>query len=129
MTEFTYSQMGDAHSYLVIDAKNSEKVYATFSLLDASRADPAAYKHMDMELQENVAQEILGNNNISLLLDILSFVFDAVLKITHEVNEVKLCKIHSHDTLTRLVYKLIGDRLGDTYEVKSYGKWVEILKK
>ena len=92
MTEFTYSQMGEAPSYLVIDAKNSEKVYATFSLLDASRADPSAYKHMDMEIQENVAQEIIENNNISLLLDILGFVFDAVLKITHEVNEVKLCK-------------------------------------
>ena len=129
MTEFTYSQMGDAPSYLVIDAKNSEKVYATFSLLDASRAAPPAYKHLDMNIQENVAQEIIENNNFSLLLDIFDFVFASVLKITHEVNEVELCKIHLHDFNTRSIYQMFADQLNNNYEVKSYGKWIEILKK
>ena len=129
MTEFTYSQMGEAPSYLVIDAKNSEKVYATFSLLDASRAAPPAYKHLDMNIQENVAQEILENGDISLLMDILSFVFAAVINITHEEKEVKLCKIHSHGFNTRSIYQMFADQLNNNYEVKSYGKWIEIFKK
>lgn len=124
-TKFVYSQLGDGHWYLVADAKDSTVEYAVFSLVDA----PHAGKHMDLHFPENAVEKMLVAGKMSLLLDIYAFVFDTVLEITHNLKGVKLCKIHSHDEMTRLVYGKFADRLSERYEVKLYGKWMEILKK
>ena len=125
MAKFRYSRLGDSDWYRVVDAKTGEVEYALFSLRDA----PEFSKHMELNITEHSIEEIEERGNFSLLLHILEYVFSAVLKITHELRDVKLCKIYSSDPMMNMVYRSFADKLGPGYEVKTYRNWIEILKK
>ena len=125
MTKFNYSRLGDSDWYRVVDAKTGEVEYALFSLRDA----PKFSKHMELNITKHSIEEIEERGNFSLLLHILEYVFSAVLKITHELRDVKLCKIYSSDPMMNMVYRSFADKLGPGYEVKTYRNWIEILKK
>lgn len=99
-----------------------------FYLIDSSAARPPSCKHLELKFLEEVTEDILERGDVSLLLGIYAFVFDVVLKITHELNSIQLCKIYSHDYMTKMVYRKFADKLGDDYTVKSYGNWIEIKK-
>lgn len=129
MAEFKYTQLNNTHWYLVTDAADESNEYAIFSLIDARHAKPAAGKHMELKFRADVSTEILGNDNVELLLDIYAFVFYTVVDISHNLDGVNVCKIHSHDKFTRMVYDSFAEKLGAEYIVKKYGKWIEILKK
>lgn len=129
MAQFTYSQMGNTHWYRVIDAKNNDMEYAVFSLIDAPHARPPSCKHLNIHIPENIWEQIIENRDMALLANIFAFVFQSVLKITHELKGVNLCKIYSHGEKTRAFYQKFTQSLGTAYEVKSYGNWIEILKK
>lgn len=128
MSKFKHLLLENApHWYVVTD--DAKKVYAFFSLIDAKFAKPASGKHMDLKFTEEVTEDIIENGNMSLLLDIYAFVFNTVLTMTHDLAGVGVCKIHSHDDMTRMVYNSFARELGGEYDVKNYGKWLEIHKK
>ncbi len=113
--------------YRVNDTNGKE--YAIFSLSNAPEVSPVWCKHMDLHFHPHIAEEFIQKGNTRLLLNIYSFVFRSVMKITHELKGVQLCKIYSNDDLTAMVYKGFASRLSGKYDVKFYGRWIEILKK
>ena len=125
MTKFRYSRFGDSDWYRVVDAKTGKIEYALFSLRDA----PKYSKYMEFVITSHTAGEVKERPNFALLLNILGYVFGAVLEITHELRGVKLCKIYSSDPLFHMVHLAFANKLGPDYEVKIYGNWIEILKK
>ncbi len=127
MTNFRYKQLGDSDQYSVI-GKHDDKEYATFSLIYAHFARPAACKHMELHILQDTAKQIQEKGEIVLLVEICRFVFRSVLKITHEEKGVALCKIYSADRFTREIYRMFASNLDEDYEVKFYRKWMEIKK-
>ena len=85
---------------------------------------------MNIHIPPHIEEEIVKNGDVGLLLSIYTFVFRSVLKITHELRGVKLCKIYSANELTAMVYQKFASNLSTKfgYEVKLYGKWIEIKK-
>lgn len=127
--KFQYHALGDDGIwYRVKDANDVE--YAVFSLIDAPKTAPRTCKHMNINILPHIAEEIVENGNVGLLLRVYTFVFNAVLEITHELRGVKLCKIYSDNELTAMVYKKFASNLSTKfeYEVKFYGRWIEIKK-
>lgn len=103
--------------------------YGIFRLIPVVPPNPTFCKHMELLIYQNAAEKIINDGDLKLLLRIYRFVFDSVLKITHELKGAELCKLYSDNRLLSMVYRDFSQNLSKKhYEVKIYGNWIEVKK-
>ena len=128
--EFQYKQAADnSEWYIIMDEDNSE--YGLFSLITVPHPKAPKYtKHLELIINQNYAEDIIENDNFSLLVKICRFTFDSILVITDD-NNMNECKIRARDDLVLGIYKAFADALGQEhsdYEVTSYRRWIVVKK-
>jgi len=114
----------DGDFYLIVDG---DKELGSFRLKDLGKPDYC--KHMDLTIYQETTEEIVNRGNFPLLLRIYRFVFNSVLKITHEEKGFNLCKLYSQSDLLGMIYHKFANELNKRdYVIKRSGNLVEISK-